>query len=335
MSHDTDTDTNATPDRGERIQRLRQAMRHPKILAADGWYTQEDDRIAPTDREYIAACDPATISELLSELDELWRIAGAYRPQKELADALKKSKSSRADAMNRLNAEQAKRITLQHHAADLAQSVADLTAERDALVARLAEIEAQEPVAWVRYRCDGGIQGPLLDEQVEPVRRAFWTPLIAAEWANRDARPTPATELRRERDEQEAKEAAEHQAAEIARLRAENEAWREQCDTLTHQVICCGVAASHPDATLTTRGAYAGKWNSAQAEEVRKLRAERDEARAELAQAREVLRSVEWTEMPAYYGTVTRCPLCGYLESEGHAPDCKMSAALAARRSER
>ena len=69
MSHDTDTDTNATPDRGERIQRLRQAMRHPKILAADGWYTQEDDRIAPTDREYIAACDPATISELLSELD--------------------------------------------------------------------------------------------------------------------------------------------------------------------------------------------------------------------------------------------------------------------------
>jgi cytochrome P450 len=59
-------------------------------------------------------------------------------------------------------------------------------------------------------------------------------------------------------------------------LRAENDAWRKQCDTLTHQVICCGVAASHPDATLTTRGAYAGKWNSRQAEEVRQLRAERD-----------------------------------------------------------
>ena len=89
MSHDTDANPNPTPlgERSERIQRLRQAMRHPKILAADGWYTQEDDRIAPTDREYIAACDPATISELLSELDELWRIAGAYRPQKELADA--------------------------------------------------------------------------------------------------------------------------------------------------------------------------------------------------------------------------------------------------------
>ena len=151
MSHDTDTkaNANATPDRSERIQRLRQALRHPKILAADGWYTPEDDRIAPTDREYIAACEPATISALLSDLDELWRIVGAYRPQKELADALKKSKSSRVDAVNRLKAEQAKRLTLQHHAADLAQRVADLTAERDALVARLAEIERAEPVAVV------------------------------------------------------------------------------------------------------------------------------------------------------------------------------------------
>ena len=60
--------------------------------------------------------------------------------------------------------------------------------------------------------------------------------------------------------------------------------------------------------------------------------AERDAARAELAQAREVLRSVEWTEMPhAYYGAATRCPLCGGLESEGHDPDCALSAALAAR----
>jgi hypothetical protein len=63
---------------------------------------------------------------------------------------------------------------------------------------------------------------------------------------------------------------------EINELLAQIDAWRKHCDTLTHQVICCGVAASHPDATLTTRGAYAGKWNSAQAEEVRKLRSERD-----------------------------------------------------------
>ena len=42
---------------------------------------------------------------------------------------------------------------------------------------------------------------------------------------------------------------------EIEELRAQVEAWRKHCDTLTHQVICCGVAARHPDATLTTRGA--------------------------------------------------------------------------------
>lgn len=68
---------------------------------------------------------------------------------------------------------------------------------------------------------------------------------------------------------------------EIAELRGQVIAWKKQCDTLTHQVLCCGVAASHPDATLTTRGAYAGKWNSAQAEEVRKLRAECDQMREE------------------------------------------------------
>lgn len=73
-------------------------------------------------------------------------------------------------------------------------------------------------------------------------------------------------------------------AEEIAELRHQVEAWRKQCDTLTHQVICCGVAASHKDATLSTRGAYAGKWNSAQAEQVRKLRAERDALSRQLDQ---------------------------------------------------
>jgi hypothetical protein len=76
-------------------------------------------------------------------------------------------------------------------------------------------------------------------------------------------------------------EGRSHMPEVAKRLKAENEEWRKQCDTLTHQVICCGVAARHPDATLTTRGAYAGKWNSQQAEEVRKLRADRDRLRAE------------------------------------------------------
>lgn len=64
---------------------------------------------------------------------------------------------------------------------------------------------------------------------------------------------------------------------EIDELRSQVDALQKQCNTMLHQVLCCGVAASHPDATLTMRGAYAGKWNSPQAEAVRKLRLERDE----------------------------------------------------------
>lgn len=70
--------------------------------------------------------------------------------------------------------------------------------------------------------------------------------------------------------------------AERDELRATEAAWRKLNDTLLHQVLCCGVAASHPDAALTTRGAYAGRWNSKQAEAVRALRADRDSLRAEL-----------------------------------------------------
>lgn len=47
------------------------------------------------------------------------------------------------------------------------------------------KMQAQKPVAWVRYRGDGGIEGPLLDAQVEEVRRHCWTPLVAADWADR------------------------------------------------------------------------------------------------------------------------------------------------------
>ncbi|MFM6987103.1 MAG: hypothetical protein ACKOXG_00340, partial [Arenimonas sp.] len=76
-------------------------------------------------------------------LDELWRIVGAYRPQKELADALKKSKSSRVDAVNRLKAEHTQRITMQHHAADQAQCIADLRRDRDELRAANATLHDQ------------------------------------------------------------------------------------------------------------------------------------------------------------------------------------------------
>src|SRR6266540_803518 len=55
--------------------------------------------------------------------------------------------------------------------------------------------------------------------------------------------------------------------------------FRTEVALLTHKIITCGVAASHPDAGLSRRGAYAGAWDSPQAEEVRALRAERDALR--------------------------------------------------------
>ena len=75
-------------------------------------------------------------------------------------------------------------------------------------------------------------------------------------------------------------------------MEAERDVLLKEKHTLTHQVICCGVAATHPDPLLTTRGAYAGRWNSNQAESVRQLRAERDALRAALADAAQSLETI-------------------------------------------
>lgn len=74
-------------------------------------------------------------------------------------------------------------------------------------------------------------------------------------------------------------------AEEIAELRPERDFAVEQLQLATHQVITCGVAARHPDANLSRTGAYGSTWNSPQAEEVRKLRDERDALRRELESA--------------------------------------------------
>lgn len=62
------------------------------------------------------------------------------------------------------------------------------------------------------------------------------------------------------------------------RAEADKNPWRVECELREHQLLTCGVAATHPDPNLTRTGAYATKWDSQQAEEVRQLRAERDEA---------------------------------------------------------
>ena len=60
---------------------------------------------------------------------------------------------------------------------------------------------------------------------------------------------------------------------------------RKALNLATHKCITCGVAASHPDPKLTTTGAYATKWDSQQAQQVRALREERDRLRAALTAA--------------------------------------------------
>lgn len=58
---------------------------------------------------------------------------------------------------------------------------------------------------------------------------------------------------------------------------------KSELSLATHKLLACGVAARHPDASLSRRESdYGGKWNSPQAEYVRQLRQQRDELLSEL-----------------------------------------------------
>jgi len=71
--------------------------------------------------------------------------------------------------IRRCENETAAQLVLEHFAKEYA---------RAAIAAR----GAQEPVAWVRYRSDGGFEGPIMDTDARmcDTRRSFWTPLYAA-----------------------------------------------------------------------------------------------------------------------------------------------------------
>jgi hypothetical protein len=75
-------------------------------------------------------------------------------------------------------------------------------------------------------------------------------------------------------------------AAELAEVRSERDAFAKYNDLLTHKVITCGVAAHHPDPNLSKTGAYAAKWDSPQARDVRALRDRCDAAESQLAELR-------------------------------------------------
>jgi len=93
------------------------------------------------------------------------------------------------------------------------------------------------------------------------------------------------------------------------------------------------LGASGPVSAAPERAADLGEnIIEAQRAQIRTLTAERDAARAELAQAREVLREVQWVSDEIPYATLPdyhRCPSCWAERREGHASDCKLNAALA------
>lgn len=65
---------------------------------------------------------------------------------------------------------------------------------------------------------------------------------------------------------------------EIKQLQRENNNLIEENGLLTHKIITCGVAASHPDSSLSYRASsYGGVWDSPQAQRVRALRKDRDQ----------------------------------------------------------
>ena len=61
-------------------------------------------------------------------------------------------------------------------------------------------------------------------------------------------------------------------------------ALRKELKLTTHKVLTCGVAASHPDAALSSNPKhYGGPWDSPQAQAVRALRTQRDDLASELS----------------------------------------------------
>lgn len=142
--------------------------------------------------------------------------------------------------------------------------------------------ESQEGVALAAYLASR----PAADESAKPVYqfRYFgtgdWTDVSKDEFDSLSAavmvKDTRFRVLYTEHAPVASKEAATLKDEEIAELRSALDASYKIITLLNHKIITCGVAARNPDSNLSRTGSYGGKWNSPQAEEVRKLRDERD-----------------------------------------------------------
>jgi hypothetical protein len=162
--------------------------------------------------------------------------------------------------------------------------------EFEALVDALVEAALDRGRFKYDHRADeivAAARAALLDARDALARRLEFAERVDAEWADFEDRLDAfavAVGANTAHMAVGAQAPSDAKAALVAAFRG----LRAEVSLLTHKVLTCGVAASHPDPALSRTGAYAGKWDSPQAEEVRKLRDERDALarRAEEAEAR-------------------------------------------------
>jgi regulator of replication initiation timing len=111
------------------------------------------------------------------------------REETKLPDALQQAYDACGNARDAIRAAHAKRSAHQHHAADQAQRVADLEAERDELRARLDKATADAATAWGRYENANRMQVSLQMEaadlrarlaELERQEPAGWRPIETA-----------------------------------------------------------------------------------------------------------------------------------------------------------
>ena len=96
---------------------------------------------------------------------------------------------------------------------------------------------------------------------------------------------------------------------EIGILRARVEELRTELDLATHKAITCGVAAEHPE--IASQGVYIEKWDSPQAQQVRKVVAERDALRARVMELGGIISPRNSIPLEDLLGPIKPCPFCG------------------------
>lgn len=139
------------------------------------------------DMAFIAEANPLTIEELLDRLE------AAEKSRDDLLACLGEWLDKTKWVQQGVNEGTISAKYLGLHRADVMSSLlGEAEKERDALRAKVAEMEKQEPIFWWRPRSDGAYEGPIHNSIIEQVRKqsGAWSPLYALPGAQ--AQPAPS-----------------------------------------------------------------------------------------------------------------------------------------------